>query len=180
MRVHRQSNEEIYGWIYVVPRPPVLCINIWRRLWKSIRKVMSKKRVAELIFYYLFQSFTTPSRLKNFRRHWTLISSHSKRRRRNHCKVTIAGRGGGRDWFLERHGGHGLRRVDSKGGKAPPSRNQSPTSSSYLSSSSPYFSFIQMATTPHQKCYSKSFHTSGSSKTAQSIDLPEPKSLIQA
>ncbi|TQD91036.1 hypothetical protein C1H46_023370 [Malus baccata] len=59
----------------------------------------------------------------------------------------MAGQGGGRDRFLESHGGYGLRRVDSKGGKAPPSRNQSPTSSSYLSPSSPYFSFVQMVAT---------------------------------
>ncbi|KAM1611589.1 hypothetical protein ACFX12_000365 [Malus domestica] len=32
---------EIHGRIYVVPRPPVLCINIWRRLWEITRKAMS-------------------------------------------------------------------------------------------------------------------------------------------
>ncbi|KAM1150079.1 hypothetical protein ACFX2B_030295 [Malus domestica] len=32
---------EIHGRIYVVPRPPILCINIWRRLWESTRKIMS-------------------------------------------------------------------------------------------------------------------------------------------
>ncbi|KAM2613913.1 hypothetical protein TB2_028591 [Malus domestica] len=31
----------IHGRIYVVPRPPVLCINIWRRLLETTRKVMS-------------------------------------------------------------------------------------------------------------------------------------------
>ncbi|RXH94527.1 hypothetical protein DVH24_024211 [Malus domestica] len=30
----------IHDRIYVVPRPSVLCINIWRRLWESTRKVM--------------------------------------------------------------------------------------------------------------------------------------------
>ncbi|KAM1657545.1 hypothetical protein ACFX1Q_045785 [Malus domestica] len=38
-------------------------------------------------------------------------------------KPVDAGRGGGRDRFPESRGGHGLRRLDSKGGKAPPSRN---------------------------------------------------------
>ncbi|KAM0978310.1 hypothetical protein ACFX2I_014227 [Malus domestica] len=33
--------EWIHSQIYVVPRPPGLCINIWRRLWESTRKVMS-------------------------------------------------------------------------------------------------------------------------------------------
>ncbi|RXH91444.1 hypothetical protein DVH24_020467 [Malus domestica] len=31
----------IHDQIYVVPRPPVLCINIWRRMWETIRKVVS-------------------------------------------------------------------------------------------------------------------------------------------
>ncbi|KAM1164971.1 hypothetical protein ACFX2G_024898 [Malus domestica] len=46
---------EIHGRIYVVPRPPILCINIWRRLWKSTRKAMS----------VLFQFFTSTVNLHN-------------------------------------------------------------------------------------------------------------------
>ncbi|KAM0986150.1 hypothetical protein ACFX13_013617 [Malus domestica] len=35
---------QIHGRIYVVPRPPVLCINIWRRLWETTRKAMVPTR----------------------------------------------------------------------------------------------------------------------------------------
>ncbi|RXH96797.1 hypothetical protein DVH24_009639, partial [Malus domestica] len=38
----------IHGRIYVVPRPAVLCINIWRRLWESTRKPGYQYRLARL------------------------------------------------------------------------------------------------------------------------------------
>ncbi|TQD83228.1 hypothetical protein C1H46_031230 [Malus baccata] len=47
---------QIHGRIYVVPRPPVLCINIWRRLWESTQKTMS---VSLLIFHLYHESAET-------------------------------------------------------------------------------------------------------------------------
>ncbi|KAM1457246.1 hypothetical protein ACFX13_035302 [Malus domestica] len=41
IQISSDSSRVIYGQIFVVPRPSVLCINIWRRLWETIRKVVS-------------------------------------------------------------------------------------------------------------------------------------------
>ncbi|KAM1145636.1 hypothetical protein FF1_037623 [Malus domestica] len=41
---------KIHGRIYVVPRPPVLCINIWRRRWESTQKTM-------LVLFHFFIKF---------------------------------------------------------------------------------------------------------------------------
>ncbi|KAM2605201.1 hypothetical protein TB2_034025 [Malus domestica] len=41
IQISSDSSRVIHGRIFVVPRPPVLCINIWRRLWETIRKVVS-------------------------------------------------------------------------------------------------------------------------------------------
>ncbi|RXH81073.1 hypothetical protein DVH24_004987 [Malus domestica] len=49
---------EIHGRIYVVPRPLVLCINIWRRLWESIRKVVS-------VLFHFFTSAVNLQKPKN-------------------------------------------------------------------------------------------------------------------
>ncbi|RXH94304.1 hypothetical protein DVH24_023988 [Malus domestica] len=49
---------QIQGRIYVVPRPPILCINIWHRLWESIQKVMS-------VFFHFFTSTVNLQKPKN-------------------------------------------------------------------------------------------------------------------
>ncbi|KAM2034295.1 hypothetical protein ACFX16_037521 [Malus domestica] len=36
-----RAKDKIHDRIYVIPRPPILCINIWCRLWESTQKVMS-------------------------------------------------------------------------------------------------------------------------------------------
>ncbi|KAM0992895.1 hypothetical protein FF1_008624 [Malus domestica] len=49
----------IHGRIYVVPRPLVLCINIWRRMWETTRKAMS-------FLFHFFTSAVNMQKPKNF------------------------------------------------------------------------------------------------------------------